>query len=188
MAQILILDRQGTPKDWVSLQTAACYYALDKVLWEAGENTFEFRGGINKIGVQSRINIHSIIGIHGPLLGDSFYSRESIYTNRAIIYTRDRYMCAYCGDVFDSKSLTIDHIIPRSRGGGNTWINCVTACRYCNHVKGNRSPEEAGMQLIYVPYAVNKFEKMILSNRKILADQMEFLMSKIPKYSRIKLA
>lgn len=187
MPQILIIDKQGTPKDWVSLQTAACYYALDKVVWETGNNIFKFRGGINKKGERSCIDIHSILGVRGPLLGDSFYSKESIYTNRGILYTRDRNMCAYCGDVFDYKNLTIDHVIPRSKGGGNTWINCVTACKYCNHIKGGRTPEEAKMQLLYVPYAVNKFEKMILSNRKILADQMEFLLSKVPKYSRIRL-
>lgn len=55
--------------------------------------------------------------------------------------------CAFCGDVFDSKDLTRDHLHPRSRGGDNSWENLVPACRPCNQGKGNRTPEEAGLTL-----------------------------------------
>jgi 5-methylcytosine-specific restriction endonuclease McrA len=75
--------------------------------------------------------------------------------------------------------------MPKSRGGKNNWTNVVAACKPCNHRKGNKTPEEAKMHLLYVPYVPNIFEKMILRNKKILADQMEFLIGRIPKHSRI---
>lgn len=187
MSLVLITDSSGTPKDWANMETAACYYARGKVLWEIGSTVKEFHGGISSAtGLQSILNISSILGVTGPLLGDKFYNRESVYADRAILYARDQYLCAYCGDSFDSRGLTIDHVMPKSRGGKNTWVNCVTACKTCNHKKGNRTPEEAKMHLIYVPYSPNVFEKMILRNRKILADQMEFLISRVPKNSRIR--
>ena len=64
-----------------------------------------------------------------------------------------------------------------SRGGRDRWSNVVTACRSCNTRKGNRTPEEARMPLLAVPYVPNWAEYLALSNRKILADQMEFLKS-----------
>ena len=65
--------------------------------------------------------------------------------------------------------------MPVSRGGLCVWENCVTACKHCNQRKDDRTPEEAGMKLIAVPYTPNLAEYLILSNRRILADQMEFL-------------
>jgi hypothetical protein len=60
---------------------------------------------------------------------------------------RDGYCCAYCGGV----ATTVDHVLPRSRGGTNSWTNTVTACGRCNGRKGNRTPEEARMRLRYQP-------------------------------------
>lgn len=67
--------------------------------------------------------------------------------NRRNIYLRDRYTCQYCGRRPPREDLTIDHIIPRSRGGRSTWDNVVLACLGCNVDKGNQTPDEAGMQL-----------------------------------------
>lgn len=189
MSLVLITDSAGTPKDWVNHEVACCYYARGKVLWENGNTIRAFHGGISsETGEQSVIDISSIIGVSGPIFGHDFYSRETIYAERSILYSRDRNMCAYCGDVLEFKNLTIDHVLPKSRKGKNTWVNCVTACKTCNMRKGNKTPEEAKMHLLYVPYAPNVFEKMILKNRKILADQMEFLMSRVPKNSRLHLS
>ena len=65
--------------------------------------------------------------------------------SRRGILTRDNYTCQYCGK--QSRALTIDHVIPRERGGKHTWDNLVACCAECNHKKGNRTPEEAGMKL-----------------------------------------
>ena len=69
--------------------------------------------------------------------------------------------------------------------GHDTWMNVVTACRACNHRKGSRTPEQAGMSLLYAPYVPSLWEDFILRNRRILADQMEFLMAHLPKTSRL---
>lgn len=186
MTKILIADSAGNPKDWVSLGGASHYLASDKIVWQAGSVVKTFRGGINAVtGLRSTIDIHSILGITGKLLGDKFFTRTSVYTDREILYARDRFLCAYCGDEFDGYKLTIDHVHPQSRGGKNIWTNCVTACKACNHKKANRTPEEARMPLLYLPYAPNMFEKMILKERNILADQMEFLKARVPKTSRV---
>jgi 5-methylcytosine-specific restriction endonuclease McrA len=65
-------------------------------------------------------------------------------------------------------------------------MNVVTACKPCNGDKDSKTLKESGMELLYVPYVPNHFENMILQNRNILADQMEYLMSGIPKHSRIR--
>lgn len=184
-SDVLIVDKQGTPRDWADVQTGACYYARGKVIWELGSPIKTFTGGHNKDGEVSEIIVSSILGVTGPIFGKEFYERETIYAERMILYSRDRHLCAYCGDVFKDHHLTIDHVLPRSRGGKNTWVNTVTACKPCNVSKGNKTPEEARMHLLYVPYAPSIFEKMILRNRKILADQMDFLVTRVPKHSRI---
>lgn len=185
MSKVLVVDKGGNPRDWVSYEDAVCYHVRGKVIWEIGEKLCEFRGGRNAHGEISRVAVSSIIGVTGPLMGDDFYNRELVHVDRMIMYARDRHLCAYCGLVFSDRDLTIDHVLPSSRGGKNTWVNCVTACTRCNSRKGNNTPEEADMPLLYVPYAVNKFERMILSNRKILADQMDFLISRVPRHSRL---
>ena len=185
MSLVLITDSAGTPKDWVNYEVAACYYAREKVLWEHGDVLKTFCGGHNYLGEQSHIEISSIVGVSGPIFGHAFYLRETIFADRYTLYGRDRYTCAYCGTCMEGKSLTIDHITPKSKGGKNTWVNCVTACKPCNLRKGSKSLEQSKMQLLYIPYAPNQFEKMILKNRKILADQMQFLITKVPKHSRV---
>jgi hypothetical protein len=68
---------------------------------------------------------------------------------RRAIFTRDKHTCAYCGA---KENLTADHILPQSRGGLDEWSNLITACLSCNLKKGNRTPKEAGMQLLFQPY------------------------------------
>jgi 5-methylcytosine-specific restriction endonuclease McrA len=67
------------------------------------------------------------------------------------ILIRDKYTCAYCKEVFNEKSLSLDHIIPKSRGGSSKWENLVAACKMCNGKKGDRTPEEAGFHPIKKP-------------------------------------
>lgn len=71
--------------------------------------------------------------------------------SRRNIFMRDGERCMYCGLKFRPQELTLDHVIPRSRGGKNSWDNLVACCAKDNHKKGDRLPEEAGMQLIHKP-------------------------------------
>ena len=66
--------------------------------------------------------------------------------NRRNLFARDRNQCQYCGRHFPTADLSIDHVMPRARGGGDTWENLVCACIKCNARKGGRTPEQAGMQ------------------------------------------
>ena len=74
-----------------------------------------------------------------------------IRPSRNNILWRDKDQCQYCGVIESARDMTIDHVIPRSRGGENTWSNLVTCCKRCNQKKGNRTPEEANMSLLNKP-------------------------------------
>jgi 5-methylcytosine-specific restriction endonuclease McrA len=75
--------------------------------------------------------------------------------SRKNILLRDRSTCQYCGDITPSGELTLDHVIPRSRGGLSTWENLVACCHRCNRHKSNQLPHEAGMKLMREPRAFN---------------------------------
>jgi len=78
---------------------------------------------------------------------------KKIILTRKNILRRDGHKCAYCGR--GDLTLTIDHIIPRARGGEDSWDNLVAACLHCNNKKGNKTPEEAGIKLRVKPYTPN---------------------------------
>lgn len=71
------------------------------------------------------------------------------------VFRRDRFACQYCGKSFKTSKLTIDHVIPRAKGGKSDWTNCVTSCFECNNKKGNRTPTEARMCLVKMPVIPN---------------------------------
>lgn len=77
--------------------------------------------------------------------------RRTRTLSRKSILARDQHTCQYCHSTEQPAKLTLDHIIPRSRGGANAWENLVAACFTCNNVKGDRTPEEAGMPLALRP-------------------------------------
>ncbi len=73
---------------------------------------------------------------------------KSVPLTRQNIFRRDGFRCGYCGT---TRALTVDHVVPRSQGGKDSWENLVTACESCNRRKGNRTPEQAGMPLLIRP-------------------------------------
>ena len=75
--------------------------------------------------------------------------------SRKNILLRDRNCCQYCGTALPASELTLDHVMPRSRGGSSTWENLVACCHTCNRKKGNRTPIEAGMKLMKEPRPFN---------------------------------
>jgi len=76
---------------------------------------------------------------------------HSMTPNRANVIWRDQNKCQYCSKEDESQALTIDHVVPRSKGGKNTWQNLVTACKKCNQKKGDKTPKEANMKLLKQP-------------------------------------
>lgn len=71
---------------------------------------------------------------------------------RRVLFNRDNWTCQYCGRDLTSETATVDHVIPKSRGGRKTWKNCVTSCKPCNKRKANRTPDQAGIKLITQPH------------------------------------
>ena len=179
---VLTVDMAGLPQAWVPLEDAITYHAKHLVAWSIGDIVREFRGGWQRNGVRSRIATKSILAIKGTVPGEHFHTPG--LTN-ALLFARDRQLCAYCGQRFMLRDLSRDHVVPVSRGGRDVWTNSVTACRRCNTKKANRSPEVADMPLLYVPYVPNRHEHFILRNRRILADQMEYLLAGVPRTSRL---
>lgn len=82
------------------------------------------------------------------LLGYDRLPREDVKLNRRNLFARDRNQCQYCGKHFPTSDLSIDHVLPRTQGGGESWENLVCACIWCNAKKGGRTPEQASMKLI----------------------------------------
>ena len=85
--------------------------------------------------------------------------RHSRAVSRKSIFLRDLYCCQYCHGAFTPKELTLDHVIPRSRGGKSTWHNLVTCCLRCNNKKADRTPEEANMPLSRKPVEISIHSK-----------------------------
>lgn len=186
MNNILALDIGGTPRKWITPEQAVSYYVTGKVVWELGEDELVFHGGISRLtGNQSIVITKPIIALSGSEAPVGAFTKEVIsLRDNTLLFRRDQFICAYCGNEFTPSRLTRDHIIPRSKGGSNKWTNVVTSCKACNVEKDNRTPEQAHMPLLYVPYVPCRWEQFILQNRNILADQMEYLRAKLPKHSR----
>lgn len=79
-----------------------------------------------------------------------YVPRRSAF-NRLAVFRRDQYVCQYCARALHQDLLTIDHIIPKSRGGSTTWLNTVSSCSPCNLLKSNKTPDEAKMKLLHKP-------------------------------------
>ena len=183
MSLVLALDASGLPRKWINYEDAITYFAKEMVVWSLGDTIATFRGGVQNDGVMSVIETPSIIAVRGK--GFNIEKAGKVILSNKTLFARDKHVCAYCGGIFNNGQLSRDHIVPVSRGGQNSWMNCVTACIKCNTSKGARTPQEFGKELIYVPYEPNHYENMILQNRNILIDQMEYLLGGVPKHSRV---
>ncbi len=180
---ILTLDNAGRPITWVNWQEAVNLYVREQVAWSASDTTLRIQGGTcQKTGLRSFIDLNTIIAVRGAKAKHNHDITPAI-TNRAR-FERDRYTCLYCGNHFKTSLLTRDHVKPRAQGGKDAWSNVVTACKACNVRKACFTPHQAHMPLLALPYIPNKAEAMILSNRRILADQMDFLRNHVPRERR----
>ncbi|MGH8147531.1 MAG: HNH endonuclease [Rhodanobacteraceae bacterium] len=181
--RVLSLDAGGRILDWISWQDAACLYVRDAVAWTLGEACLTLHGGFRRdTGDQSLLRLHPIVASRGHC--NSGRVSPSPALNNSALFARDRYLCLYCGQHCSRGELTRDHVMPLSRGGRDVWENVVSACLACNLKKGGRTPQQAGMPLLAVPYKPSWVEHLILSNRNILADQMDFLVHHLPKNRR----
>lgn len=181
--RLLALDAHGRALDWMSWQEATCLYVRGAVAWTLGRPCLAVRGGISRMtGSRSVVELHPIVAARGNARARALDPTPTL-TNSAL-FARDQHLCMYCGETYARQQLTRDHVQPVSRGGADTWENVVAACFACNSRKGGRNPAQARMPLLAVPYRPSWIEHLILSNRNILADQMAFLSSQLPKRRR----
>ena len=139
MRSALVLNATYEPLSVVSARRAICLVLCDKAEVIADDGT---------VVHSERLTLASPIVIRLRYVVKVPYHRNATMSRRAV-FARDHHRCGYCGETADS----IDHVMPRSRGGKNVWENVIAACRGCNLRKRDRTPEEAGMQLSSIPRA-----------------------------------
>jgi 5-methylcytosine-specific restriction endonuclease McrA len=183
--QVLRVDVAGMPLEWIGYQEAVRLYHLDRVVYALGTVLYRLRGGVSaRTGLRSTIEVNSILATAGDrhVLAKARRGYTPPLSN-PVLFRRDAHLCLYCGERQDPLLLSRDHVTPLSHGGIDSWNNVVTACKRCNNHKSGRTPEEAGMQLLAVPFTPSHAEYVYLQGRRILSDQMEFLVSHFPRTS-----
>jgi len=185
--KILICDVGGMPHHWCSWQDGVVLKYKDLLSYELGDASV-FHGGTQRVsGDRSEVQVGQILFLKEVLKYDQ---RTPPLTNENL-FARDRNTCAYCGRLYPTHKLSRDHIQPTSADGKNVWQNCVTACKPCNHAKDDlplgvaKDSDGDVMKLLYVPYVPSHVERLIMQNRNVLADQMNFIKDFLPSHSRI---
>lgn len=138
MSVVLVLNADYTPLNMTSFQRG--FILVDKGKAEI------VKSDVNPIVAGFKTYVRPLII---RLLNYIKHHTKTLKINRNRIYRRDNYQCVYCGS---RKELTLDHVIPKSRGGQNDWTNLVTSCSKCNVKKADRTPEEAKMKMSHKPY------------------------------------
>lgn len=181
---ILRLNTAGAPIEWLTWQEAVCLHARELISWTYGEEVMEVHGGFSRLtGEQTVVTLNCIIACKGKVFTRG--RKDPPLTNRAL-FRRDQNICLYCGNPFKAVHLSRDHVKPMSRGGQDVWTNVVTACKRCNARKGDRLPDECGLELLALPYRPNHAEYLALSHSgRILGDQMAFLRKQFSANSRL---
>lgn len=183
--QVLRTDVSGMPLEWIGYQDAVRLYHLAQVAYACGSLLYRVHGGCNaRTGRRSVVDVNSIIATHGN--NHALAKARDRYVpplNNPALFNRDGHLCMYCGERFATRDLSRDHVTPLSQGGADLWNNVVAACKRCNNHKAGRTPEEAGMQLLAIPFVPTHAEYIYLQGRRVLADQMEFLRAHFPRTS-----
>jgi len=185
---VLRTDVSGMPLEWISCRDSIRLIALDQVAYTCGDTIHQVHGGLNAVtGRRSIIEINSILATRGQCRMPGFH--DPLYTpplSNSALFARDANLCLYCGERFPRIELSRDHVTPLSQGGQDHWNNVVTACRRCNNYKAGRTPQQAGLELLAVPFVPTHAEYVFLKARRVLADQMEFLLTHFPRQSPLR--
>ena len=182
---VLRANVAGMPLEWVDYREAASLYHQGQVAYACGSPLYRLRGGRNALsGQRTVLEVNSIIATYGHT-GNPGNTRGDYIPplNNQTLFRRDGHLCLYCAQHFGSSELSRDHVHPLSQGGADSWTNVVTACRPCNNAKAWRTPEQARMQLVAVPFAPTYAEYVYLKGRRVLADQMQYLQAHFPRSS-----
>ena len=183
--EVLRTDVAGMPLEWIDYRDAVRLYHTEQVAYTCGSMIYEIRGGCNALtGLRSTVKVSSIIATCGDTLTlERNCGRYIPPLNNRTLFKRDANLCMYCAQKFRTSELTRDHITPISLGGHDAWTNVVTACLRCNNFKGGKTLEQAHLQLVAVPFTPTYAEYIYLKGRRVLADQMEYLLTHFPRTS-----
>jgi 5-methylcytosine-specific restriction endonuclease McrA len=152
-------------RDMASIMCPTSYYLMDLDAWiERGDSDRMIKTASTPIPAPEVIVLKKY-GERPP---------EKINFNRPNLYRRDDHSCQYCGAQLPNRNLTVEHVLPRSRGGPTTWENCVAACKRCNSDKADKTPKEAGMRLRKKP-AKPKWKVGIRVPQEVRASWKPFL-------------
>jgi 5-methylcytosine-specific restriction endonuclease McrA len=153
--RVLLLNQTYEPLGTVSVARAIVMTFKNTVFVEELDSDRVLRSAREEFPVPSVIRRRTYINVRRR--------REASGMKRLRIYMRDKFRCQYCGEKYGVGELTLDHILPRSRGGDTSPVNIVTACIACNNRKSNRTPEEARMPLLTSQSTLRvKLERVVL--------------------------
>ena len=168
------------PGQLADREETATLLAKDQVIWSLGEPVMEIRGGVNREAFARCYACPASL----PAMAKS--------TRKVLILHWKINSCSVVTRIFVCiaeesfwTELSRDHVIPTSKGGSDIWTNVVTSCRRCNNRKADRTPEQANMELLAIPFVPNQYEFLYLSNHAVLADQMEFLSARFSRNIRL---
>lgn len=139
MRRVLVLNQDYSPVSVCSAERAFLLIYLDKAELVHEDPDNKIRSVSASFPAPSVIRLQKYI----------FIPFKSVMLTRQNLFKRDSNRCLYCGD---KRDLTLDHVLPKSRGGSTTWANLATACKKCNSIKGNKTPSEAQMPLAQEPF------------------------------------
>ncbi|MGW0537572.1 HNH endonuclease [Streptomyces sp. NPDC003032] len=150
MRDTLVLNASFEPLSTVTLNRAVILVLQDKAVVEQAHPGLRVRAAAVDIPVPRVIRLCRYVRVP--------FRRQAPWSRRGVL-VRDQHRCAYCG----RRATTVDHVVPRSKGGADSWLNTVASCAMDNHRKANRTPEEAGMPLLRQPFEPTPADAMLLS-------------------------
>lgn len=170
--QVLVLNASYEPLSLVSVRRAIVLLLREKAeMLEATQSMLRSSNEAFPVPLVIRL-VHYVRLPH-----------RKVPATRAAIMLRDAYTCQYCGATPGQSWLTVDHVVPRSRGGSHDWENLATACTRCNQKKGSCTPEEVGMPLRRRPFEPSYVALVLLSN-PLAAKRWETLMELSQDHAR----
>lgn len=150
MRDTLVLNASFEPLSTVTLHRAVVLVLQDKAVVEQAHPDLRVRAAAVELPVPRVIRLCRYVRVP--------FRRQAPWSRRGVL-VRDQHRCAYCG----RRASTVDHVRPRSRGGADSWQNTVASCAECNHRKADRTPEQAEMPLLRLPFVPSPADAMLLS-------------------------
>ncbi|MFD0420166.1 HNH endonuclease [Streptomyces sp. NPDC127108] len=150
MRDTLVLNASFEPLSTVTLNRAVVLVLQDKAVVEQAHPALRVRAAAVELPVPRVIRLCRYVRVP--------FRRRAPWSRRGVL-VRDQHRCAYCG----RRATTVDHVVPRSQGGADSWMNTVASCAVDNHRKADRTPEQAGMPLLREPFEPTPADAMLLA-------------------------